>query len=111
MTRTDWEITVILNRLANTSNKPWLALTRKTTLSAEAEQRLAQVGTRLCVWRKGSVVAVSTGNWHKAQVLSVQSKKDWTLWSSTLSAETEGSQLKSALQNIVLTEPALRVGA
>ena len=70
-----------------------------------------QVGTRLFVWRKGSVVAASTANWRKAQVRSVQSKEDWTLWSSTLSAETEGSQLKSALQNIVLTEPALRVGA
>ena len=57
------------------------------------------------------MVAASTANWRKAQVRSVQSKEDWTLWSSTLSAETEGSQLKSALQNIVLTEPALRVGA
>ena len=69
---TDREITVILNRLAY--DKPWLALTRKTTLSAEAEQRLTQVGTRLFVWSKGSVVAASTGTWRKAQVRSVQSK-------------------------------------
>ena len=98
---TDREINVILNRLAY--DKPWLALTRNTTLSAEAEQLLTQVGTRLFVWRRGSVVAASTGNWRKAQVRSVQSKEDWTLWSSTLSAETEGPQLKFALQNIVLT--------
>ena len=49
------------------------------------------------------MVAACTGNWHKAQVRSVQSKEDWTLWSSILLAETEGSQLKLALQNIVLT--------
>ena len=95
------EITVILNQLGY--DKPWLALTRKMTLSAETEQRLTQVDTRLFVWRKGSVVAASTGNWRKAHVRSVQSKEDWTLWSSTLLAETEGSQLKLALQSIVLT--------
>ena len=80
---TDRNTFVILNRLAN--DKPWLALTLKTTMSSVAEQRLAQVGTRLFVWLKGSVVAASTGNWRKAQVRSVQSTNDWTLWSSTLS--------------------------
>ena len=71
---TDRNTFVILNRLAN--EKPWLALTLKTTMSSVAEQRLAQVGTRLFVWRKGFVVAASTGNWRKAQVRSVQGGLD-----------------------------------
>lgn len=101
MCMSDRELFVILDRL--TRDKPWLALTRKKTLSAEAAGRLARIGTELFVWRKGSVVAASMGNWRKAQVRSVQSKEDWTLWSSSVSAETEGAQLKLALQRIVLT--------
>ena len=49
------------------------------------------------------MVAVSTGKWRKAQVRSVQSKDDWTLWSSTHSTETEGSHLKVALHRIAFT--------
>ena len=47
MCMTNTEITVILNWLAN--DKLWLALTRETTVWAEAEERLALVGTRLLV--------------------------------------------------------------
>jgi len=61
------------------------------------------IGTRVFVWRKGAVVAASTGNWRKAQVRSIQSREDWTLWSSLLSAETDGAQLKRELQDIVLS--------
>ena len=82
---------------------PWLALTREKSLTKEVEAHLQQVGTRVYVWRKGAIVAASTGAWRKAQVRSVQSKETWTLWANAQTAGPAARELRDALKAISLT--------
>jgi hypothetical protein len=82
---------------------PWLALTRERSFTPEAEAHLQQVGTRVYVWRKGAIVAASTGAWRKAQLRSVQSKETWTLWANAQTARSAATELRDALQAIPLT--------
>ena len=86
-------------------DQPWLALTRARSLTPEVEEHLERVGARIFVWRKGAIVAASTGAWRKAQVRSVQSQEAWTLWASgqVADSEAEGDQLKEALRAVQLT--------
>ena len=84
-------------------NATWLVLTRAKSLTAAAEERLKLIGKRLHVWRKGAIVAAGTGVWRRAQVRSVQSKEEWTLWASAQTVETEGPQLRQALHTISLS--------
>ena len=86
-------------------DKPWVALTRRQTLTPEVEECLRRAGTRLFTWRKGAIVAASTGTWRKAQVRSVtvQSQGAWTLWTNAEVSESAATQLKEALQAVSLT--------
>ena len=85
------------------ADAPWLALTREKSLTKEVEAHLQQVGTRVYVWRKGAIVAASTGAWRKAQVRSVQSKETWTLWANAQTAGPAARELRDALKAISLT--------
>ena len=55
------------------------------------------------VWRKGTIVAASTGIWRKALILSVQWKEEWTLWANAQTSDSATMQLKDALQVFTLT--------
>ena len=96
------EIIATVSRLRR--HDSWLALTRSRTLTAVAEERLRLVGTRVHVWLKGSLAAAGSGIWRKAQIHSVQTKEDWTVWANAQTAELSGSALRQALCKIRLTK-------
>jgi hypothetical protein len=91
----------IVNRLR--SDAPWVALTREKNLRGEARTKLERVGTKVFAWGKGALVVASTGAWRKAQLRSIQSREEWTLWINTQTDELTRSKLTKELSELKLT--------
>ena len=91
----------IVNRLR--SDAPWVALTREKNLKGEARTKLERVGTKVFAWGKGALVVASTGAWRKAQLRSIQSREEWTLWINAQTDELTRSKLTKELSELKLT--------
>ena len=94
----------LLHHLDN--NKVWFALTRRATLSAEARRTLERGGSVVHVYKRGSRVAACKGSFRTAQLRTVKSKEDWSLWASAaaLRLQTHKGDLKRALAAVRLTQ-------
>jgi len=95
------EIKSVVLRLCK--KEAWVALTRARTLVREAEAHLLLVGAKVHVWPAGTVAAAGAGNWRKAQIRSVATKENWTLWTNAETAALAAPQLRLAMKKIRLT--------
>ncbi len=68
-------------------------------LTQEVEAHLQQVGTRVYVWRKGAIVAASTGAWRKAQVRSVLLLLFWSILLLLLAAAAAAAAVRGVALN------------
>ena len=82
---------------------PWVALRREKTLTLEARPGLERVGSKVFAWSKGVLVAAGTGVWRTAQLRSIESSEEWTLWASTHTDALTRTQLAEALFARTLT--------
>ena len=84
------------------SEDRWLVLTRESTLDGTAKAELQAVGGVVKVFRRGSLVAAATGLWRKAELRSIQSLQDWTVWASKVLLRERGPLMR-ALDGIRLS--------
>ena len=83
----------------------WYALTRKSAIDQQVQERLDVSATAVHVFRRGTLAAAAKGSWRKGVLRAISTAESWTLWASSAAVTSQKSvaELKLRLSRLRLT--------